>query len=145
MLPKYRVFFILLAYYYSELFWYSKDSLPPWVFAWVLQLFHKIYTMQFSPSLDAAAKLLQSCLILCNPKDDSPPGSSVPGILQARILKWVAISFSAYSLYSFVYFLLLISFLTDDLSLYLTVGIVSCVAFIGSVAPTTTEGYCLIT
>ena len=42
----------------------------------------------------AAAKSLQSCLTLCHPIDGSPPGSSIPGILQARILKWVAISFS---------------------------------------------------
>ena len=42
----------------------------------------------------AAAKLLQSCPTLCDPIDGSPPGSSVPGILQARILEWVAISFS---------------------------------------------------
>ena len=42
----------------------------------------------------AAAKLLQSCLTLCDPIDGSPPGSPVPGILQARILEWVAISFS---------------------------------------------------
>ena len=42
----------------------------------------------------AAAKLLQSCLILCDPIDGSPLGSLVPGILQARILEWVAISFS---------------------------------------------------
>ena len=42
----------------------------------------------------AAVKSLQSCLILCNPIDGSPPGSSVHGILQARTLKWVAISFS---------------------------------------------------
>ena len=42
----------------------------------------------------AAAKLLQSCLTLCDPRDSSPPGSPVPGILQARILEWVAISFS---------------------------------------------------
>ena len=42
----------------------------------------------------AAAKSLQSCPTLCNPIDGSPRGSSVPGILQARILKWVAISFS---------------------------------------------------
>ena len=40
------------------------------------------------------AKLLQLCLTLCDPIDSSPPGSSVPGILQARILEWVAISFS---------------------------------------------------
>ena len=42
----------------------------------------------------AAAKSHQSCLTLCNPIDGSPLGSSVPGILQARILEWVAISFS---------------------------------------------------
>ena len=41
-----------------------------------------------------AAKLLQSCPTLCDPIDSSPPGSPVPGILQARILEWVAISFS---------------------------------------------------
>ena len=42
----------------------------------------------------ATAKSLQSCLTLCDPIDGSPPGSPVPGILQARILEWVAISFS---------------------------------------------------
>ena len=42
----------------------------------------------------AAAKLLQSCLTLCDPIDGSPAGSLVPGILQARTLEWVAISFS---------------------------------------------------
>ena len=42
----------------------------------------------------AAAKSLQSCPTLCNPIDGSPPGSPVPGILQARTLEWVAISFS---------------------------------------------------
>ena len=42
----------------------------------------------------AAAKSLQSCLTLCDPRDGSPPGSAVPGILQARTLEWVAISFS---------------------------------------------------
>ena len=41
----------------------------------------------------AAAKSLQSCLTLCNPIDGSPLGFSVPGILQARTLEWVAISF----------------------------------------------------
>ena len=41
-----------------------------------------------------AAKLLQSCPTLCNPTDGSPPGSPIPGILQARTLEWVAISFS---------------------------------------------------
>ena len=42
----------------------------------------------------AAAKSLQSCLTLCDPTDSSPPGSPIPGILQARTLEWVAISFS---------------------------------------------------
>ena len=42
----------------------------------------------------AAAKSLQSCLTLCDPTDGSPPGSAVPGILHARTLEWVAISFS---------------------------------------------------
>ena len=42
----------------------------------------------------AAAKLLQSCPTLCDPIDGSPPGSPVPGILQARTLEWVAVSFS---------------------------------------------------
>ena len=42
----------------------------------------------------AAAKSLQSCLTLCDPIDDSRPGSPVPGTLQARTLEWVAISFS---------------------------------------------------
>ena len=42
----------------------------------------------------AAAKSLQSCPTLCNPIDSSPSGSPVPGILQARTLEWVAISFS---------------------------------------------------
>ena len=41
----------------------------------------------------AAAKLLQSCPTLCDPRDGSPPGSPIPGILQARTLEWVAISF----------------------------------------------------
>ena len=42
----------------------------------------------------AAAKSLQSCPTLCDPIDGSSPGSAVPGILQARTLEWVAISFS---------------------------------------------------
>ena len=48
----------------------------------------------FSKYAAAAAKSLQSCPTLCDPTDGSPLGSSVPGILQARTLEWVAISFS---------------------------------------------------
>ena len=55
-----------------------------------------IFTAREDPAAAAAAaaKSLQSCLTLCDPIDSSPPGSPVPGILQARTLKWVAISFS---------------------------------------------------
>ena len=47
-----------------------------------------------SKTLRAAAKSLQSCLTLCDPIDSSPPGFPIPGILQARTLEWVPISFS---------------------------------------------------
>ena len=46
------------------------------------------------PAAAAAAKSLQLCPTLCDPIDGSPPGSPIPGIIQARILEWVAISFS---------------------------------------------------
>ena len=48
----------------------------------------------YAAAAAAAAKLLQSCLTLCDPREGSPPGSPIPGILQARTLEWVAISFS---------------------------------------------------
>ena len=64
-----------------------------------LLIFHsKIYSLSLGNSnltaAAAAAKSLQSCLTLCDPIDSSPPGSPIPGILQARTLEWVAISFS---------------------------------------------------
>ena len=52
------------------------------------------YGSCFLPLAAAAAKLLQSCPTLRDPIDSSPPGSPVPGILQARTLEWVVISFS---------------------------------------------------
>ena len=51
----------------------------------------------------AAAKSLQLCPTLCDPRDSSPPGSSVPGILQARTLEGVAISFSYACMHAFFY------------------------------------------
>ena len=51
--------------------------------------------LQIQCAAAAAAKSLQSCPTLCNPRDRSPPGSPIPGILQARTLEWVAISFSS--------------------------------------------------
>ena len=51
------------------------------------------FSSSSSSAAATAAKSLQSCPTLCNPRDGSPPGSPVPGILQARTLEWVAISF----------------------------------------------------
>ena len=61
-----------------------------------LFLMHKIYRIikDIAATAAAAAKSLQSCPTLCEPIDGSPLDSSVPGILQARTLEWVAISFS---------------------------------------------------
>ena len=56
--------------------------------------YFKAYLLAAIEYAAAAAKSLQSCPTLCDPIDGSPPGSSVPGILQARTLEWVAISFS---------------------------------------------------
>ena len=55
----------------------------------------KVMSLLFNMLSAAAAKSLQSCPTLCDPIDGSPPGSPVPGILQARTLEWVAISFSS--------------------------------------------------
>ena len=72
----------------------------------------------------AAAKSLHSCLTLCNPIDSSPPGSSVPGILQARTLEWAAISFSnAYMMLScFSWFQLFATLWTAALEAPLSTG-----------------------
>ena len=58
------------------------------------KLRHVSYNFCHNAAAAAAAKSLQLCPTLCDPIDGSPLGSSVPGILQARILEWVAISFS---------------------------------------------------
>ena len=77
----------------SCLFW-QTGSLPlgpPGKSTYLNTLNVLLYIPGFSV---AAAKSLQSCLILCDPIDGSPPGFPIPGILQARTLEWVAISFS---------------------------------------------------
>ena len=66
-----------------------SDSATPWTVVRQAPL-----SMGILQARILAAKLLQLCPTLCDPIDGSPPGSSVPGILQARILEWVAISFS---------------------------------------------------
>ena len=65
--------------------------------AWLLNAFFQVThdtTFCAFAAAAAAAKSLQSCPTLCDPIDGNPPGSLVPGILQARTLEWVAISFS---------------------------------------------------
>ena len=94
------------------LFFTPRPNLPvtpgiSWLLTFAFQIPHMIeiiWYLSFSfwlPLLGmlisaaaAAAKSLQSCPTLCDPIDGSPPGSPVPGILQARTLEWVAISFS---------------------------------------------------
>ena len=61
---------------------------------WLLKITEMYPIMILEAAATAAGKSLQLCLILCDPIDGSPPGSPVPGILQARTLEWVAISFS---------------------------------------------------
>ena len=64
----------------------------PWLMTWWLQ--QLLFAEMAVDLLAAAAKSLQLCLTLCDPIDASPPESPVPGILQARTVEWVAISFS---------------------------------------------------
>ena len=71
---------------------YSKTNLPTLVVEGKCSVYCRVPSKKSRAS--AAAKSLQLCPILCDPIDDSPPGSPVPGILQARTLEWVAISFS---------------------------------------------------
>ena len=58
------------------------------------KIFQKLKGVSFMYLAAATAKSLQLCPTLCDPIDGSPPGSPVPGVLQARTLEWVAISFS---------------------------------------------------
>ena len=60
----------------------------------IIKNYKKVLKANFKNAAAAAAKSLQSCPTLCDPRDATPPGSAVPGILQARILEWGAIAFS---------------------------------------------------
>ena len=77
-------------------FSFSLLSFFPYAISVVLlcYFFCKMLTSPSDLSADAAAKSLQLCPTLCDLTDGSPPGSPIPGILQARTLEWVAISFS---------------------------------------------------
>ena len=86
-------------YQYSGLCICEIVSVLLYSFFLLFFIFHTVFIFLCLVSLNiifsaAAAKLLQSCPTLCDPIDSSPPGSPVSGILQARILEWVAISFS---------------------------------------------------
>ena len=102
-------------YFWSSFWWFCSQSCSPdtrsptaalfsfhlktWVSIRGLDCheecsFHCVPSYSASFSAAAAAKSLQSCPTLCNPIDGSPPGSPIPGILQARTVEWVAISFS---------------------------------------------------
>ena len=76
-----------LTLYLSALF-YQRDK------GSVLQVLGKSNERVLKVTAATAAKSLQSCPTLCDPTDSSPPGSPVPGILQARVLEWGAIAFS---------------------------------------------------
>ena len=67
---------------------------PNYHFAVAIMRIFKIYSHRNFQVYATAAKSLQSCLTLCDPIDGSLPGFPIPGILQARTLEWVAISFS---------------------------------------------------
>ena len=71
----------------------KNDAIRRWGFGRCLSYSYKSGALKNGIAA-AAAKSLQSCPTLCDPIDGSPPGSPVPGILQARTLEWAAISFS---------------------------------------------------
>ena len=84
----------MLSFLYSPTLISIRDywetiALARWTF--IGKVMSRLFNML---SAAAAAKSLQSCPTLCDPIDGRPPGSPIPGILQARILEWVAISFS---------------------------------------------------
>ena len=83
---------LLISYLAAFRIWYSvlhSTKHMPDYFFWLNSQY-----LYAGVTLAAAAKSLQSCPTLCDPIDGSPPGCPVPGILQARTLEWVAISFS---------------------------------------------------
>ena len=73
---------------------YTYTSKPPSSLVHIFGNLSKETKQIPTPDTATAAKSLQSCPTLCDPIDGSPPGSPIPGILQARTLEWVAISFS---------------------------------------------------
>ena len=79
--------------YHTLAKWCSKFSKQGFNYMWTENF--QMFKLNSEKAAAAAAKPLQSCPTLCDPIDSGPPGSAVPGILQARTLEWVAISFSS--------------------------------------------------
>ena len=97
---------VILYYYFRNLVQQDNKSLMPSVMAvshsylfnrYRYKYMETVYNKELTRAAAAAAKSLQSCPTLCDPIDGSPPGSPVPGILQARTLEWGAIAFSPYN------------------------------------------------
>ena len=92
------IFFLLLMGHIFLLLFSCSVSFIGYQSFWILPvgswLFLHFYAAATAAAAAAAANSLQSCPTLCDPIDGSPPGSPIPGILQARTLEWVAISFS---------------------------------------------------
>jgi len=100
LLPLVSLSICLFSMSVSIFVWQIRSPIP---FLWILHICMNIQYLFFpfwptsfcmTVSAAAAAKSLQSCPTLCDPIDGSPPGFPIPGILQARTLEWVAISFS---------------------------------------------------
>ena len=105
--------FVMFWFLYAQIESISLIDLTLLKYIWIIIF---IFSINIILADVAAAKSLQSCPTLCDPIDGSPPGSSVPGILQARIPEWVAVSFSKIS------FLALIKFIPKKLIYFVTVN-----------------------
>ena len=94
---KFRIHFFIPKSKWSKILFWSWPALCLIPLHWPqdeVQILYLGFKCSIESAGAAAAKLLQLCLTLCDPIDSSPPGSPVPGILQARTLEWVAISSS---------------------------------------------------
>ena len=94
MILKHFFHYIYLLVQHLELGYFMRTViLFPWPYSHIASN-RTLSSLTHSGTAAAAAMSLQTCPTLCDPIDGSPPGSPVPGILQARTLEWVAISFS---------------------------------------------------